>query len=83
MILREHYLLKGKPKVISRYTKLTSLKRLESEFITNYIIRAENISNPLKEPGEVMSNRLLSAMVLKRLPPNFKPFAMEENLNFF
>ena len=73
-ILREHYLLKGKPKVISLYTELTSLRRLESESITDYIIRTENISNALKEAGEVISNGLLIAMVLKELPPNFKPF---------
>ena len=48
-ILREHYLSKGKPKVIFLYTELTSLKSLESESITDYIIRAENIYNSLKE----------------------------------
>ena len=73
-ILREHYLSKGKPKVISLYTVLTFLRRLESESITDYMIRAENISNALKEAGEVISNRLMIAMVLKGLHPNFKPF---------
>ena len=74
IILREHYLSKGKPKVISLYTELTSFRRLESQSITDYIIRAENVSNALKEAGEVINNRLLIAMVLKGLPPNFKPF---------
>ena len=64
-ILREHYLSKGKPKVISLYTEQTSLRRLESESITNYIIKTENISNTLKEAGEVISNGLLKEMVLK------------------
>ena len=73
-ILREHYLLKQKPKVISLYTELTSLKRLESESITNYIIRAENICNSLKEAGEVISDGLLIFMVLKELSLNFKLF---------
>ena len=72
-ILREHYLSKGKPEVISLYTELTSLW-LESESITDYIIRIETISKALKEAGEVISNRLLITMVLKGLPPNFKPF---------
>ena len=44
-ILREHYLSKGKPNVISLYTELTSLRRLESGFVRDYIIRKENISN--------------------------------------
>ena len=73
-VLREHYLSKGKLKVISLYTDLTSLRRLESESITDYIIRTENISNALKEAEEVISNELLIAMVLKGLPLNFKPF---------
>ena len=73
-ILREHYLSKRNPKVISLYTKLTSLRRLESESITDYIIRTENISNPLKEAREVISDGLLIVMALKGLPQNFKPF---------
>ena len=32
LILREHYLSKGKPKVISLYSELTSLRRLESVY---------------------------------------------------
>ena len=36
--------------------------------------KAENISNALKEAGEVISDGLLIAMVLKGWPPNFKPF---------
>ena len=71
-ILREHYLSKGKPKVISLNTKLTSLRRLESESITDHIIRIKNTFNALKA-GEVISNRHLIAMVLKGLPLNFKP----------
>ena len=74
--LRDFYLSKGKLKVISLYTELTSLRRWESESITDYIIRTENISNPLKEAGEVISKRLLIAIVLKGLSPNFKLFTM-------
>ena len=73
-ILREHYLLKGKPKVISLYTELISLRRLESESITDYIIRAENISNALNKALEVIIDSFLVAMVLKGFPSNFRPF---------
>ena len=73
-ISREYYLSKGKPKFISLYTKLTSLRRLESESITDYIIRAENISNTLKETEEVINDGLLITMALRGFPPNFKPF---------
>ena len=37
-ILGEHYLSKGNLKVIFLYTEVTSLRRLESESITDYII---------------------------------------------
>ena len=37
----------------------------------DYIIRTENISNALKEAGEVISDEVLIAMLLKRLPKNF------------
>ena len=47
---------------------------MESESITDYIIRTENISNALKQVGEVLSDGLLIAIVLKGLPFNFKLF---------
>ena len=71
-ILREHYLSKGKPKVIYFYLNLKSLRRLESRSL----IRVENISNALKEAGEVISDGVLIALVQKGLPTNFKLFAM-------
>ena len=64
-ILREHYLPKGKPKIVSLYTELRSLKK-NSETTTEYIIRTEAISNSLKQAGEIISDGLLIAMVFKR-----------------
>ena len=87
-ILRGHYLSKGKLKVISFYTELTSLRKLESVSITDYVIRTENISNALKEAGEVISDGLLIAMVLKGLLLYLKPFTTlitqkKKTLTFF
>ena len=73
-LLMEHHFSKGKQKVISLYTELTSSRRLKSESIRDYIIGAENISTALKEAGESIIDGHLIAMVLKRLPPNFNPF---------
>ena len=85
-ILRECYLSKGKPKVISLYTELTSLRRLESVSITDYIIRAEKCSNSLKGVEEVISDRHLIEIDLKGLLPNFKHFTkvkiQKETLTF-
>lgn len=73
-ILREHYLSKGKPKIISLYTELTTLQKGETESVTDYVIRAETAATALKMSGETISDSLLVAMVLKGLPIEFKPF---------
>ena len=73
-ILREHYMGKGKPRVVTLWTQLTTLVRGPSEDVTDYIIRAENSVAALRNAGEVVSDSLLIAMVLKGLPSAFKPF---------
>ena len=60
-------LSKRKLKVISFYTKLTSLRRLESDSI----IKTANISNALREAVDVISDGHLIAMVLKGLRLRF------------
>jgi len=71
-ILREYYLGKSKPKVIALYTELTSLSKGVTESVTDYMLRAETASTSLKSAGEVISDSLLIAMILKGLPPDFK-----------
>lgn len=73
-ILRQHYLPKGKPRVITLYTELTSLSKSSSESVTDYIIRAETAAALLKMAGETISDSLLVAMTMKGLPIQFKPF---------
>ena len=73
-ILREHYMGKGKPRVVTLWTELSTLVRGGSENVTDYIIRAENAVAALRNAGEVVSDSLLIAMVLKGLPSAFKPF---------
>ena len=74
VILRKHYLLRGKPRIIALYTELTSLVKKPSETITDYIIRAENASSQLDLAEEKVSEGLLIAMVMKGLPKEFTPF---------
>ena len=74
-ILREYYLGKSKPRIISLYTELTSLKKGTDENVTDYIIRAETAATSLKTAGETISDSLLVAMVLKGLPVEYKTFS--------
>ena len=74
-ILRAHYIGTSKPRIIALYTELTSLKMASSEAVIDYIIRAEKAATSLKNAGEVISDSLLIAMVLKGLPENFKAFS--------
>ena len=73
-ILREHYLGKGKPRIIYLYTQLTSLQMAEDESVTDYLIRAETICNSLKTAGETISDSLLMAITMKGLPDRFSTF---------
>lgn len=67
-ILREHYSSKGKPKVISLYTELTTLQKGEN------VIWAKAAATALNTSSETISDTLLVAMVLKGLPMELKKF---------
>ncbi len=47
-ILRAYYAGKGKPRIISLYTELTSLQKTANESVTDYIIRAETAITALR-----------------------------------
>ena len=73
-ILNEHYMGKGKPRIIYLYTQLTSLQMGEDENVTDYLIRAETTCNSLKTAGENISDSLLMAITMKGLPDRFNTF---------
>ena len=82
-ILREHYLRQSKPRLVQMYTELCTLSMSDSETITDFLIRAERASTALKAAGEVVSDGLLIAMVVKALPTHFETFATlaSQNMN--
>ena len=75
-ILRTHYRGKGKQRIITLYTELTSLVKSSTESLTDYIIKAETARAALLYAGETVSDSLLIAMVLKGLPSSYKPFSI-------
>ena len=72
--LRANYAGSGKPRIITLYNQLTTLKKSHSENITDYFIRAENAATALDAADEKVSDSLLIAMVLKGLPEEYTPF---------
>ena len=87
-ILRKHYVGKGKPRVISLYTELTSLSKSTDQSATEYLIKAENIASSLSVAGETISDSLIIAMILKGLPQSYNAFVAvvtqsEETYNDF
>ena len=73
-ILEDHHIGASKPRIISLYTELTTLRMSSAETVTDYVMRAENASTRLKQAKEEISDMLLIAMVLKGLPAPFKSF---------
>ena len=55
---------------------LTSLQKSNGESITDYVIKAENAANALKNAGEIVSDGLLVAMIMKGLPNAYKSFVV-------
>lgn len=75
-VLREHYIGKGRPRIVSLYISLTALKKADSETVTEYIIRAEHLMTALRNAGEAPSEGLMIAMIMRGLPEKYKPFSL-------
>lgn len=74
-ILRNYYLGASKPRVISLYKKLSTLKLGGDEQLVDYIIRAEAVTAALKKAGEAVSDSMTMAMVLSGLPQTYDTFS--------
>ena len=75
-ILKEHYQSSGKPRMISLYTQLGTLKMSHDEDVTDYILRGETAAHMLKQCGHDVPDPLLVAMVLKGLPDEYQAFTV-------
>jgi len=77
-ILRQHYAGHGK-QLVCLYITLTSLAKQKDENVTDYMLRAEKAATSLKSAGQIISDELLVAMVLKGLPARYNPFEVVIN----
>lgn len=75
-VLKEHYIGKGRPRIVSLYITMTALKKADNETVTKYIIRAEQIITALRSAGEAPSEGLMMAMIMRGLPEKYKPFTL-------
>ena len=75
-VLCEHYQSTEKPRVLTLYEELTTLRMTEEEDITDCVIRAERATTGLRSVGETISDALVIAMLLKELPEAYKPFVV-------
>ena len=71
-----YYAGKGKLRVISLYTKLTSLKKDTNKKVTDYVIRTETILTALRNAGQTVDDALIIVMILKGLPRHFNLFSI-------
>jgi hypothetical protein len=82
-ILRDHYLQKGKPRIISLYMELSPMTKATNESVTDYVIRAETAAAQLRDTGESMSDGLLVAKVVKGLPREYHSFITVNKRHLF
>ena len=80
-LLKTHYAGKGNVRLIALWTELTSLEKLPSESITDYILKAEKAATSLKNASQTVSDPLLIAMMMKGLPEQYKPFCVVTTQN--
>ena len=64
LILRDHYAGTSEQRILSLLTTLTTISKGQDEQLTDYVIRAESAANALRNAGEIVSDRLLNAVVL-------------------
>lgn len=73
-LLRKHYQSTEKPRVLSLYEELTTLRMRDTEDVTDYLIRAETAVTGLRSAKETITDNLIIAMILKGLPESYKSF---------
>ncbi|KAF2354576.1 Integrase catalytic core [Trinorchestia longiramus] len=74
-ILRDHYLGSSKPRIIALYCELAALKMQNGETVTDYLLRAETTASYLKRAGEMISDGLIIAMIIRGLPAAYNAFS--------
>ncbi len=78
-LLNDHFASQEKPRVIMLMEHLTSLRMKEGESMSDYLIRAEDLSYNLEAAKEKISDSMLVSLVLKGLPDSYEYFKTVHN----
>ena len=84
-ILIEYYKSNRKPRILALYSELFSSSKHKDETVMDFMLRIETKVAHLKDAGEVFSESLLQAIVLRALPDEFSAFCTintQEETNF-
>ena len=73
-ILRNFYCGTGRSKILSLFTEVGSLKKENTETVTSYILRAEEIILALKHCKHQIDDMMAIALVVKGLPSEYRHF---------
>ena len=67
--------------MVSLMRQMTRLQLKEDEVLQNYFIRAQEVSARLEQAGEPLSEAIINAIVLYRLPERYEHFVVPESCN--
>ncbi|XP_046841830.1 uncharacterized protein LOC124435942 [Xenia sp. Carnegie-2017] len=80
-LLQQRFSNVEKPTVVSLVRQISRLQLGESEKLSEYFIRSQELMSRLTEDGENISETLFNVLVINGLPEKFEHFVVQESFN--